>query len=281
MVSAGAPAPLKLCWGMTELFVTTSQKPTPALRERAEALAVELGTTTEPRGKDGLNKLFARRPNADRIIVVAADRWQLVSRDGWAFFHHPNLAALRLKNVMNGKRDLLLDAAQLQPGDSVLDATLGYGGEATLCAWAVGETGTVHGIEAIREIGVVVRHGLAHTETESAVLNSAMRRVKVVHLGHHLEYLTTCPTNHYDVVCFDPFFDNTLTPTENLGSLRAFGEHAPLRPEALIEAQRIARKRVIVKTERYSNLLDTLGITERVSSRQSKLVYGVLEPTDS
>jgi hypothetical protein len=263
---------------MAELFVTTSQKPTAALLARAEEIAAELACPTERREKYGMPKLFARHPSAERAIVVAAERWQLVSRDGWTFFHHPNLAAIRLKNLLDGKRDLLLDAARLQPGDSVLDATLGYGGEATLCAWAVGEAGEVHAVEAVPELGVIVRDGLARTQTESATLNAAMRRVQVVHLGHHLDYLKTCPDDRYDVVYFDPFFDASLTPTETLSSLRAFGEHAPLLPETLLEARRVAKKRVVVKSERFSGLLDSLGISTRVGSRQSKLVYGILTP---
>lgn len=262
---------------MTDIFVTTSQRPTPALKLRAAEIADELGCPVEPRGKDGLEKLFARRPDAGRTVIVASERWELISRDGWRFFHHPNLAAIRLKNVLGGKRDLLLEAAQLQPGDQVLDATLGLGSEATLCAWAVGDTGAVHGIEAIPAMGVVVRNGLAHTRTASPTLNAAMRRIKVVHLGHHLEFLKTCPDDSYDVICFDPFFDVSLNPTENLSGLRAFGDHAPLLPETLIQAWRVARKRIVVKTERFSSLLDTLEISERVTSRQSKLVYGVIE----
>jgi 16S rRNA (guanine1516-N2)-methyltransferase len=209
-------------------------------------------------------------------VVITTERWELISRDGWHFFHHPNLAAIRLKNVLDGKRDLLLEATQIGPGDRVLDATLGFGSEATLCAWAVGDSGVVHGVEAIPEMGVVVRNGLAHTKTASSALNAAMRRVKVVHLGHHLEFLKTCPDNSYDVICFDPFFDVSLNPNENLGSLRAFGDHAPLLPETLEEARRVARKRIVVKSDRYSSLLDTLEIPERVTSRQSKLVYGVV-----
>jgi 16S rRNA (guanine1516-N2)-methyltransferase len=261
---------------MTELFVTTSQRPTPALKVLAEALAAELGCPIEPRAKDALEKLFARRPEAQRVVVITTERWELISRDGWRFFHHPNLAAIRLKNVLDGKRDLLLEATQIGPGDRVLDATLGFGSEATLCAWAVGDAGVVHGVEAIPEMGVVVRNGLAHTKTASQALNAAMRRVKVVHLGHHLAFLKTCPDNSYDVICFDPFFDVSLNPNENLGSLRAFGDHAPLLPETLLEARRVAHKRIVVKSDRYSSLLDTLEIPERVTSRQSKLVYGVV-----
>lgn len=263
----------------TDLFVTTSQRPTTELIERAERLAAELGCVTVPRKKEALPKLFESLPGADRALVVQGDRLMLESRDGFRFFHHPNLAALRLKNVRGGQRDLLLDAARLEPGDEVLDATLGFAGEATLCAWATGVE--VHGIEAVPEVGIVLRDGLQRTVTQSDVLNAAMRRVRVVHLGDHAAFLRSCPSNRYDVICFDPFFDAPTSPIESLLTLKAFGEHGPLLPETLVEAVRVARKRVLVKSARHSEMLVSLGITQFVTSKQSKVVYGVIEIADA
>jgi 16S rRNA (guanine1516-N2)-methyltransferase len=258
-----------LYWVRTDLFVTTSQRATSVLLLRAEALAAELECPVEKRGKEALENLFGRLPDADRALIVQGDRLLLES---------PNMAALRLKNLRIGQRDLLLDATRLEPGDSVLDATLGYAGEATLCSWATGVE--VHGIEAVPEVGVVLRDGLQTTTTHNATLNAAMRRVKVVHLGHHLDFLQACPAKTYDVVCFDPFFDAPTSLVESLVTLKAFGDHRPLLPETLAEAVRVARKRVIVKAARHSSLLDTLGIQEWVTSKQSKLVYGVVNVTE-
>ena len=263
----------------TDLFVTTSQRPTLALIARAEQLAAELDCVTVPRKKEALPKLFESLPGADRALIVQGDRLMLESRAGARFFHHPNLAALRLKNIRGSQRDLLLDAARLEPGDEVLDATLGFAGEATLCAWATGVE--VHGIEAVPEVGIVLRDGLQRTTTESAILNEAMRRVKVVHLGDHAEFLRACPSSRYDVICFDPFFDAPTSPVESLVTLKAFGDHGPLRPETLVEATRVARKRVLVKSARNSEMLESLGITNFVTSKQSKVVYGVIEIADA
>ena len=263
----------------TDIFVTTSQRPTPELLARAESLAAELDCAVVSRKKEALENFFFRLPAAERALIVQGDRLLLESRSGFRFFHHPNMAALRLKNIRVGQRDLLLDAAALEPGDAVLDATLGYAGEATLCSWATGVE--VHGIEAVPEVGVVLREGLQTTRTHNAALNAAMRRVKVVHLGHHAEFLKACPPHSYDVVCFDPFFDTTVSGVESLVTLKAFGDHAPLLPETLAEAVRVARKRVVVKAARHSLLLDALGIEERVTSRHSKVVYGVVRPSGS
>jgi hypothetical protein len=158
----------------------------------------------------------------------------------------------------------------------VLDATLGYASEAILCAHAVGESGVVHGIEAVPELGVMVREGLQTVTTDHKALNAAMRRVRVMHLGDHHEYLRRCSGGTYDVVCFDPFFDIVLEGQQQIAPLRHFGHHGPLLPEALVEARRVARRRVVVKAARWSDTLDQLGIAERVESRSGKVAYGVV-----
>lgn len=259
-----------------DLFVTTAQNPSRVLEERAEHFSRELQAPGVRRREESMAKLFDAFPNAVRALVVQTHRLLLVNRDGGELFYHPNMAFLRLGNLLRGGPDLLIKAASLEVGDRVLDATLGYASEAILCAHIVGETGEVHGVEAVKELGVVVREGLQTVTTAQTALNDAMRRVQVVHLGHHLEYLRTCPDGRYDVVCFDPFFEEVLTGSEPFAPIRAFGEHGRLLPEALEEARRVARRRVVVKAVKWADTLERLGITERVESRSGKVVYGVV-----
>lgn len=260
----------------TDLFVTTAMSPGPDMRERAEQLAGELSASFLSRRAKGFPKLWEKMPLATTALVVQADRLMLVHRDGAELFYHPNMAFPRLGNVLRGQPDTLLAAADLAPGDSVLDCTLGYASEAILCAHVVGDSGEVHGIEAVPELGIVVREGLQKVVTAQTKLNDAMRRVRVVHLGHHLKFLRACPTGRYDVVCFDPFFDEILEGSEPFTPIRTFGARNPLLPEAVHEGMRVARRRVLVKTTRRSPLLEILGITERHESRGGKVVYGVL-----
>lgn len=259
-----------------DLIVTTALKFDRGLEKRAKGVARELGAHFVPRRALGMAKLFPQYPDAVRALIVQTDRMLLVSRDGHELFYHPNLAHLRMGNLLRGGRDLLIDAAELRPGDSVLDGTLGYAGEAILCAHIVGDTGEVHGVEAVPELGIIVREGLQTVQTENEALNAAMRRVRVVYLGNHLEYLRTCPDARYDVVCFDPFFDEMLHESRPMGPLRAFGDLSGLLPEAVEEARRVARRSVIVKAEKHSTILETLGVTQFVTSKSSKVVYGVL-----
>lgn len=263
----------------TDLGITSNlghRYPAKELATQIARLAAELHAPILPRLGQGLPKLFARYPEIQRILIVQKDRLLLVGRNGEELFYHPNTAYLRLQTILRGGRDLLLDAADLQAGDSVLDTTLGYAAEAILCAHAVGETGEVHGIEAVPELGVVVREGLQTVVTEGDAINAAMRRVKVVHIGHHLDFLRACPSRRYDVVCFDPFFGEILHGSSTFDSIRAFGEHAPLLPEALREAQRVARRKVLVKAVKWSETLADFGITASVRSRSGKVVFGVL-----
>ena len=163
-----------------DLFVTTALKPDAPLVARAQGFAAELGAPYLERRDNGLPKLFAAAaPGAERALVVQRDRLVLTDRSGHEFFYHPNMAFLRLGNLQRGQPDSLINAAGLREGDAVLDATLGYAAEAILCAYTVGESGTVHGIEAVPELGVVVREGLKTVTTDRAELNAAMRRVEV------------------------------------------------------------------------------------------------------
>lgn len=271
--TAAADPPLR-----ADLFVTTALKPKAELIERARAVAAELHAPMVPRRTEGMPKLFEPRPEAKRAVIVQSGRMLLVDREGHEFFYHPNMAFLRLGNLLRGGRDLLIEAAELKAGDSVLDCTLGYASEAILCAHVVGDAGTVHGVEAVPELGLIVREGLKVVTTDQALLNAAMRRVEVVHLGHHLEYLRTCPSGRYDVVCFDPFFDVELTDSAPFAPIRFFGDHGRLLPEVLDEARRVARRAVVVKSEKWSPLLDEVGANRRVDSRTGKVAFGVLSP---
>ncbi|MFM7321102.1 MAG: class I SAM-dependent methyltransferase [Armatimonadota bacterium] len=256
--------------------VTTATDPAPERRAEAARLVSANGWRLEPRRNRSFDVLFAECPGIDRFVVCQKDRLLLVGVDGWQFFFHPNMAYLRLGNLLRGGRDLLVEAADLRPGDHVLDATLGFGSEAILCAYAVGDEGLVEAIDASPEIACVVADGLSRRVTAHAGLNAVMRRVRVAPARHHLDWLRGYGDKSVDVVCFDPFFETPLDAEEALSGLRNFGVHASLSREALDEACRVARRRVVVKGPRWSSTFDELGIRERVGSRSGKVVYGVL-----
>ncbi|MBC8134416.1 MAG: class I SAM-dependent methyltransferase [Fibrella sp.] len=246
------------------------------MQEHAARLAEELRCGVISRRGSGMPKLFELLPDAQRAVVVQTNRLLLVDRAGHSFFQHPNMGYLRFGHVSAGGQDTLIEATEAAPGDVILDCTLGYASEATLLAYVVGETGEVHGVEAVPELGVVVRAGLQTVTTGRPVLNEAMRRVRVVHLGPNIEYLRACPDQRYDVIYFDPFFESVLEESQPFAPIRLFGDHARLTPETITEAVRVARRRVVVKTTRWSETFADLGITERLESRNGKVAYGIV-----
>lgn len=261
-----------------DLFITTASRETPALLETARSLAVELRCAVLSRRGSGVAPLFDAHPEAMRAVLVQTERLLLVDRDGREFFAHPGMGYLRFRQFADTGRDTLLDASGVMPGDTVLDCTLGFGSEATLFAYAVGEGGRVDGVEAVPEIGVVVRAGLLTVQTKLPSLNAAMRRVNVVHLGSHVSYLRGLADKSYDIVYFDPFFETVLEASESFAPLRAFGSHDRLTTETLADAMRVARRCVVVKAERWGEMFAALGITERVESHNGRVAYGVVRP---
>ncbi|MBC8141571.1 MAG: class I SAM-dependent methyltransferase [Armatimonadetes bacterium] len=258
------------------LFVTTASRETPALLETARALAAELRCPLLPRHGGGVEALFAAHPARARAILVQTERLLLVDRGGQQFFAHPGMGYLRFRHVVDTGRDTLLDVSGAGAGDAVLDCTLGFASEATLFAHAVGESGLVDGVEAVPEVGVVVRAGLKSVQTKLPALNAAMRRVRVAYLGSHTDYLRDQPDNSYDIVYFDPFFETVLTQSESFAPLRSFGSHSPLTAETIRDAVRVARRCVVVKTTRWGDALESFGITERVESKNGRVAYGVI-----
>ena len=262
------------------LAVTTSVRPDAALESEAQAVAEELHAPLAPRGNQSLAEVFADA-NTDRLLVAGADRLRLRDRaTGTEYFYHPNLFLTRGSQVLgNGpETDPFLRAAGLGPGGSLLDCTLGFASEAALAALAVGETGRVVGVESEPALALVTRRGVERFALQNKTLEAALRRVEV-ETDDSWEYLARCGDGAFDVVYFDPFFPERMPGSEaSMSPLFVFGNAAPLSVQAVQEARRVARRRVVIKHPRHEPLppaLDAL-VTDTVGSPKSRLVYSVI-----
>ncbi|MEN6641357.1 MAG: hypothetical protein ABFE08_02815, partial [Armatimonadia bacterium] len=92
------------------------------------------------------------------------------------------------------------------------------------------------------------------------------------------DYLPTCAEDGFDVVYFDPIFDQPLHKSQAMAPLRALADSSPLSLAALAEAQRVARKRVVIKQRKGSGLWQQLGIGNVLSSAASRVEYGIVIP---
>jgi hypothetical protein len=226
------------------------------------------------RGGDSLAAL-RRKYGTDEILVVTAKGARIESSQGNPFFFHPNAAAFRIKRLERGDNDIMLSVCQIQPGDKVLDATLGLGADAIVFAHAAGSAGRVVGVESERLIACLVADGLRHWQTSSQALRQAMQRVEVVH-RHHLDYLREQPDGSFDVVYFDPMFQTTVPASTGIQGIRSFANEEALSEQAIQHALRVARRRVVLKEGKAGKLYERFGFTP-YRTRAHQVVYSFRE----
>ncbi|MBE3577460.1 MAG: class I SAM-dependent methyltransferase [Limnochordales bacterium] len=268
--------------GLT-IAVTTSRHPDAQEEQEARELAAREGFLFRPRRRRPLEALFAgdaARGEVPVAVIVVVTRDQVVahSRQGPPLFFHPGMAKIRIQRLRQGGGDPMITAMDLGPGQRVLDCTLGFGADAIVSSYVVGETGEVVGWESSPVIACVMRHGMARYQqpvhAELPALVAAIRRVKVERVDHRLG-LPHLPDGAFDVVYFDPMFRHPLLHSQPLAPLRLFADHRPIEVEVLEQAKRVARRRVVVKDRSSGEELDRLGLTTRVGGHKSPVTFGI------
>ena len=223
---------------MVKAIVTTERK----CREESVALAQELSARLQidyvERHKESVGKLMEKYA-VESVLVVYPQELKLNSSAGEMFFH-PNMSQLRVKNLRKG------------------------------------EKGRVVGVESSPLIAAVTGHGLQHFLPGNYPLYGAMRRIEVVNMDY-LDYLRQQPDDAYDVVYFDPMFRKPLTASNGISPLRSVANHAALSVEAVEEAKRVARSRVVMKEANGSEEFDRLGFKKIMGGKYSKVHYGVMD----
>ena len=167
----------------------------------------------------------------------------------------------------------------LQPGMQVLDCTLGLGADAIVASFAVGDGGSVTGLEASPLIAAVVGYGLAHFVAENYPIQEAMRRIQTVQTDY-LAYLKAQPDASVDVVYFDPMFRHPLRESVQLAPLRTSADHRPVSLGAMEEAKRVARQRVVLKENSRSLEFARLGFAKIAGGKYSHVHYGIWEKNE-
>lgn len=259
---------------MTELekvYVTTGLKAKDHYVAKALEFAAELGIAYVERKERSMTKM---REIYGEVLLVITDEAKLFVGEQ-EFFFHPSMAYTRIRRLKNGENDIVISRSGASPGDVVLDCTLGLGSDAIVFAHAVGEQGRVIGLEASPVIGYLVRRGMQELTVDLKEVNQAMRRVEV-YTADHLEYMRSLEDRSVDIVYFDPMFRRTVEDSASIEPLRHLGDDSALRIEAVEEAKRIARKRVVMRERWYSREFERLGFTlPRKSTGTTN--YGIIE----
>jgi len=263
----------------TTLAVTTCANPHEQVIEEAEEIGRLLTVPVYSREGRSIPSFF-ERSGVERLLIVRRDRYSLHHADGSVYQFHPNLALVRAHNYETIGSDHFLEAAKLEPGDKVIDCTLGFGCEAILASLVIGDLGEVVGLESVPELAVVTRNGMGRYKLLQRKLQESMRRIVVLNFDYR-DYLRKCASKSADIVYFDPFFDETLEgSTVTIGALAKFGNRAPLDPRSITEARRVAKRAVILKHPKVidlpSEISDVIG--SYVAGKRSPVAFAVIPP---
>jgi hypothetical protein len=101
-----------------------------------------------------------------------------------------------------------------------------------------------------------------------------MRRVRVIHASCD-EVLADLPAKSWDVVYFDPLFENTLENSTGIGLVRLLGIQGTPTDTSIGNAVRVARRSVVMKGRSPGRTLRGLGF--RIVSRGGRTCFGVID----
>ena len=256
------------------MFVTTVYNPSAELEIRSRQLAVAMNSQWVSRSNRSLNKirnLYGDEP----ILVLTGKELKYYHHGEMALFFHPGTAVIRIKRLISGVSDPLVHASGMLPGDTVLDCTAGMASDSIVFSYVSGAEGRVVALESEPILYLLVHQGLACYTSEISSINDAMRRIKLIKMPH-LAYLKNLKDASFDIIYFDPMFRRPIEESSAIAPVREIANHSPLCLEAVTEARRVARKKVIMKEHRDSDQFIKLGFAKQFRAN-SQVAYGVIE----
>jgi 16S rRNA (guanine1516-N2)-methyltransferase len=257
------------------MLLTTTYRPDVSLQERAQEIAGEWGIRYVDRGQLSIPRL-KERYFVHNVIVIGSNEVKVYSETGEERFFHPSLAMIRMKRLLRGEHDVLMDWCEAKPGDIVIDGTAGLGADAMIFSHRVGPQGQVHAVESEFFPSLILAIGARYITTELSALNDAMKRLKVYHQSH-LEFLKKWRDQSADIVYFDPMFHEGKISSSAISGLRLWANPDSLSALSLDEARRVARRWVVIKDSRRSPIFNHHKM-EVLSRGHGDFTYGRLLP---
>ncbi|MBO8127217.1 MAG: class I SAM-dependent methyltransferase [Firmicutes bacterium] len=256
---------------MLKYTITTSERASEESRRLAADLAEKYRL-----------ELVARRGKSIQDLVKRSDNGLfVVDNNGLLTFYgdpplefHPGMAHLRVLGLIRGRGDRLVEVCGVKPGWRVLDCTAGLCADSAVLSWAAGQKGEVVALEASFPIFLVVQAGICRYPFPNPVLAESYRRIKLVHTSYR-RFLAGQEENSYDLVYFDPMFEQPVKASSGIAPLRQVACYEPLDKAALKEALRVSAQKVVVKNRKESSLWDELEPDHLEASKGSRIAYGV------
>lgn len=256
------------------MIVTTAGRTNEEMIEIAKRVAGELGVSYIAREKRSIP--FIQQDSNQDVLVVGKNRLEIYPiKAEEPIFFHPNSAMFRMKRVMRGEDDPFLQAAILSNGDSVLDCTLGLGSDSILASYVTGKAGRVTALEGNKYLYYLLKAGLQSWDTGISEMNEAMKRIEVKHDTFE-RFLETCPAESFDIVYFDPMFEESIDESNGIKGLRTYAMYSKLNTEIIVNAKRVAKKRVVLKDHWKSEQFEKFGFSV-IKRKTSKFHFGVID----
>ena len=191
---------------------------------------------------------MAHDADVDCFYVVRTTHDELCAPDGRAAHVQPGLMPTKLGE---GLRHPLIRAVRGVVDDddgadvdSVFDGTLGLANDAVHVAAVTGAR--VDGCEGSLVLHALLEEGLPRIARSHERWADAAARVSARH-GDSATVLSSLPDDSVDVVVLDPMMSLRRRSAPSFALLRAFAVHDRASPRLLIEARRVARRRVVLK----------------------------------
>lgn len=274
-------------------IVTTTFKPSEDQVQKAHELATRFGVPYVIRRKNSVKGLMTYH-GVDFVMIVEKDR-VVIREEERQFFWHPNMLPMRLKSLRVSGTLPLFQALDLKKGDRVLDCTCGMAGDLLMIAVGAGPTGYVRGLEASPVLYYLTSNGIrafvqkakfgfpAEERFSSSISNESLELLRgigkiEISEANAKSYLNTLPDKSYDSVYFDPMFVEPNMKSEAMNAMRILAVHDQLEIGTLLEAVRVARKRVVIKTRFGIGELDRLSIGRFTGRREpGQIIYGIID----
>jgi 16S rRNA G966 N2-methylase RsmD len=259
---------------VNEMIVTTAGRTNKEMIEKAKQIANELRIRYVTRRKLSVEAI--QRHWHDDVLVVGKNRLEIRPLNGEeSLFFHPNSAMFRVKRILQGESEPFLQATKLTKGMSFLDCTLGLASDSIVASMVVGESGKVTGIEGNRYIAYLVKNGLQHWDSGLEQMNKAMQRIEVMHSDYRT-FLSSLPDHSFDVVYFDPMFEESILESDGIKGIKSFALYTGLNEEVIAEAKRVARERVVLKDHWKSTRFGKFGFSVYVR-KTAKFHFATIE----
>ena len=124
----------------------------------------------------------------------------------------------------------------------------------------------------------ITGRGLRSFPSESEQLVEAMSRIEVIQ-SDAVEFLSQQADASWDIVYIDPMFNAPIEESSNFTPLRQVGVHSSLTEEWMEQAQRVCKRRVVVKDRFDSPVFERFRM-ERKIRPNTKFHFGYLSKNE-